>query len=867
MDHTAKLSTGIPGLDQCVDMLRWGDNVVWQAQSVDDYSRVVEPFARQAVADKRKLIYIHFGRHPHLLPSATPHRSYTLNAAGGFENFASSAHTIIAENGPNTFYVFDCLTDLLESWHSDLMLGNFFQVSCSFLFKLETIAYFGIIHNAHTYDTIARIRETTQLLLNVHTTGEKLYIHPLKVWERHSPAMFFPHQIEGDEATCITASVETAELLSTRDTGGPPQDHWEATIAEAERALLEEDSAQTARFKNLLIPLILSKEPKIQTLCKEYFSLQDILQIAKREIGTGLIGGKSVGMLLARKILDRDAEKMIRQRWEPHDSYYLGADVFYTYIVHNKLWDLRMRQKKPEGYYACAPELLRKILAGEFPPMIQERFKRMLEHFGQSPIIVRSSSLLEDNYGNAFAGKYESLFCANQGSPEERYNVFEQSLKTVYASIMSQDALAYRMNRGLMERDEQMAVLVQRVSGDRHGEWFFPHVAGMGNSSNLYVWDKTIDPEAGMLRLVLGLGTRAVNRTAGDYARLVALDAPGRPPLMAHGEEKKFSQHRVDLIQVRENRLTDVVTEEVARADLKTDTSLFFSPDEEAARYFQEVGQKNAPPPILDFKRLLTATDFPDLARSILATLAKAYQYPVDIEFTANFSRDGGYVFNLLQCRPLQTKTIGRSVEIPSPKQDDILFSTTGNFLGGNVRLAFDHLIFVRAKEYMALPPRRQYEVARLVGLLNQRLKGKHVLLMGPGRWGTSTPSLGIPVYFSDICNMTAICEYADPESGAAPDLSFGSHFFQDIVESDIFYAAILAESPGVVFRPQLLLGGENLVPALAPELGALAPAIHLAEAAELALYADVPSQQLVCCLQSRHAQQSARPPRSLHVA
>src|SRR5690606_19313529 len=111
---------------------------------------------------------------------------------------------------------------------------------------------------------------------------------------------------------------------------------------------------------------------------------------------------------------------------------------------------------------------------------------QILEYFGQSPIIVRSSSLLEDSFGNAFAGKYESVFCVNQGTPEERYRAFEQAVRTVYASAMDRDALVYRLNRGLAGRDEQMALLVQRVSGDHFGDLFFPHAAGVGHSANLY---------------------------------------------------------------------------------------------------------------------------------------------------------------------------------------------------------------------------------------------------------------------------------------------------------------------------------------------------------------------------------------------
>lgn len=197
-----------------------------------------------------------------------------------------------------------------------------------------------------------------------------------------------------------------------------------------------------------------------------------------------MIGGKTIGMLLARKILESDEEKRFSPVMEMHDSFYLGADVFYTYIVLNGCWTLRTKQKTEEGYYKYAPMLQEKLRHGDFSESMQEQFKRMLEYFGQSPIIVRSSSLLEDSFGNAFAGKYDSVFCANQGTPEERFEAFVDAVRTVYASTMNMDALQYRQDRGLMEEDEQMAILIQRVSGDHYGEYFFPHLAGVGNSSN-----------------------------------------------------------------------------------------------------------------------------------------------------------------------------------------------------------------------------------------------------------------------------------------------------------------------------------------------------------------------------------------------
>ncbi|MCL2176198.1 MAG: PEP/pyruvate-binding domain-containing protein, partial [Treponema sp.] len=482
-------STGLSGLDQVVDMLWLGDNVVWQVQSIEDYLEVVRPYIDQSKRDGRRLVYFRFGNHKPIMNDDEPSVVYKLDASVGFESFATQVHDLIAKEGLKAFYVFDCLSDLLDFWYSDLMIGNFFRVTCPFLYILDTVAYFALIRGVHTHSTIARIRETTQLLLDLYHIDNKIYVHPLKVWERYSPTMFFPHLIDVDKVVPITSSADAASLFSGVGQGIKARDYWDITLEKAQ-AILGEDEEKQLKMKKLLISLMIGREPHITELAESYFSLRDILDIASREIGSGFIGGKSVGMLLGRKVVEKDWTVLenedlshsgddLQNNWEPHDSWYLGSDIFYTYIVQNDWWDLRCRQKTPEGYFEHAPELKEKLLNGKFPKVIREQFYQMMEYFGWSPIIVRSSSLLEDNFGNAFAGKYESVFCANQGTPEERFEAFEQAVRTVYASSMSEDALVYRQARGLEHKDEQMAILVQRVSGDHYGELFFPHIAGV----------------------------------------------------------------------------------------------------------------------------------------------------------------------------------------------------------------------------------------------------------------------------------------------------------------------------------------------------------------------------------------------------
>ena len=846
----------MPGLDEAIDMLRLGDNVVWQVQSIDDYRRVVSPYIKQAKEDGRKLIYFKFGSHVPLMTDDEASSVYKLDTSEGFEVFTSKIYNIIEKEAFKAFYVFDCLSDLLDSWRSDMMVGNFFRITCPFLFQLDTVAYFVLLRGIHNHDTIARIRETTQVLLDVYCMDDKLYVHPLKVWERYSPTMFFPHLIEGKEAVSITSSADAAALFSQVGRASNQGDFWQRTL-ESANVLAESsemsgegfDNTAVQEMKKLLISLIIGKEERITGLALKYFSLNDIIKIARREIGTGFIGGKSVGMLLARKILEEKTSfnDTYQNHLEPHDSYYLGSDIFYTYIVNNGCWDLRIRQKTPEGYFTLAEELKDKLLQGKFSSDIREEFIQMLEYFGQSPIIVRSSSLREDNFGNAFAGKYESVFCVNQGSPEDRLEAFEQAVRRVYASTMNNDALSYRRHRGLEKLDEQMAILVQRVSGNHYGDLFFPHIAGVGNSSNLYVWDKSMDPYAGMLRIVFGLGTRAVDRVSGDYAKLVALDYPLKGPPVNYGDEKKFTQHKADVLDLRARLLTEASLDDIYEMDLKTDKGIFFSVDSAEKNRLRDMDIKiDKIPMIADFNKLLRDKKFPQFIQEVLKKLSSAYEYPVDIEFTINFTSQGDFKFSLLQCRPLQTKGLGRAIEAPNPQRDNIFLSCEGGFMGGNVRLNIDYVVLIKAKEYLELSEQDKYQTARLIGLVNQKLAARNILLIGPGRWGTTTPSLGVPVHFSELCNMKAIFEVSYAEAGIIPELSFGSHFFQDLVESGIFYAAVFDGKDGVMFKPSQILKRENKCQDLVKSNKSWDSVIHIASTPGLVLYSDIAKQKLL---------------------
>jgi hypothetical protein len=394
-----------------------------------------------------------------------------------------------------------------------------------------------------------------------------------------------------------------------------------------------------------------------------------------------------------------------------------------------------------------------------------------------------------------------------------------------------------------------MAILIQRVSGDYNGNYFFPHIAGVGNSSNLYVWDKSVNMEDGMLRLVFGLGTRAVDRTEGDYVRIISLDDPLRVPLISYEDQKKFSQHYVDVLSLQENILVSRPLEEIITEDIKVKKDLFASIDYQTMDRLRDLGYLNYKTPyLLDFKKLLKDTTFPVLMKDMMSLLAKKYDYPVDIEFTGNFRKDGSFKINLLQCRPLQTKGLGKSVAMPKITDLNKCFiSTKGNFMGGNIHLQIDYVVYVQASAYLKLSEQDKYTIARQIGRINTALKGKNVMLIGPGRWGTTTPSLGVPVHFTELCNMSVICEVASRDEGFEPELSYGSHFFQDLVEANIFYAAIFAGQNEVVFHPEKLLKYDNVIHEIVPEESQCKDVILIAKSKGLQIFSDILTQRLFC--------------------
>ena len=862
-----QLSTGLGGLDKLLKGLIPGDNIVWQVDSIQDFLPFAEPYCRNTLQSGQRLVYFRFAKHAALANGESGAEVYHLHPEGGFEQFITEVHRVIRSVGRGGYYLFDCLSDLAVDWYSDQMLGNFFVLTCPYLYDVEAIAYFPLLRNYHSFYATSPIAETTQVLLDVLRYKGRLHIYPIKVQQRYSPTMFMLHAWEGDDFVPVRQSAMTSEILRSspwqgRESSSYRQDVWNRTFLQAEETLAAVNLGESAPEKaeeyfQRLLRMAVSRQEQILALAEQYLSLSDVLAIGRRMVGTGLIGGKAVGMLLARCMVEQ-AEPRWQELFEPHDSFYIGSDVFYTFLVSNGVWGVRQRQRDLAAVMEGALTARRRILVGNFPASIEGQFSDMLDYFGQSPIIVRSSSLLEDSYGNAFAGKYESVFCVNQGPRQKRLDDFLSAVRTIYASTMSEKALLYRAQRGMLEQDEQMALLVQRVSGAMHKDLFFPQLAGVGLSFNPYVWSKEIDAQAGVVRLVFALGTRAVERHDDDYTRVVSLNAPLRRPEADFGQASQYSQKRVDVLDLQANQLVSKRFSEVGRLADDLAIEMFASRDEGAAQRADELGIKDSFPYVLTFKKLLRQTQLVSDMREMLAILQSAYGTAVETEFTANFLGKSAYKINLLQCRPFQCKVGGSAPEAPARLDaKDILLESRGAVIGQSREIEIDRFIYISPSLYSQLVMGERYQIAHLIGQIahrNQVDVPKTVMLLGPGRWGTSTPSLGVPIRFSQISSVSVLCEIVAMREGVVPEVSLGTHIFNEMVEMNMVYLALFPSREGNFINEDFFESANNSLTELLPEQEKWAEVVRVIDACTLSpktvrLYADNVEQRVVCYL------------------
>ena len=574
-----------------------------------------------------------------------------------------------------------------------------------------------------------------------------------------------------------------------------------------------------------LISRFISSQLPFVSVAKNYITIRDIYDLLQRTLWSqrhpGKLGGKAAGMILAYKILlpilekrDPELEKYIHVP----DTWYLSSGVFSDFLDRNNLYLFHTFKYKDRE--TIEKEFLRieeRFRFATFAPEGVDDFRKILEEIGEHPIIIRSSSLLEDSFGLAFSGKYQSVFLTNQGDIETRLGNFIVGLKRVFSSTFGPDPILYRRDHGLLDYDERMAMVLQKVVGRRFGDYFFPFASGVMFSRNVYAWNPKIKKEEGLARLVFGLGTRAVDRVGSDYPRMVPLSHPQLRPEVTADQIKKYSQKQVDVLNLKKGVLETV--------DFRTLSSIVDHPDLFHAVSVQT--DRHLAPPlfriqslqdkelVLTFDNLLAKTDFVPIAKKVLSRVEAAYGRPVDIEFAWDENK-----LHLLQCRSLSTRKELERVVIPENIPGDRILFKTHAGLSNSIVPNLEYVVYVNPKVYDTLRTvEEKMKIATVVNLLNKHLADKRFALMGPGRWGSNDINLGVRVSYADINKAKVLVEVAFAKDGYTPEVSYGTHFFQDLVEADIVIVPVFPDDPSAILNESFLVNSENILKTIAPEV------------------------------------------------
>lgn len=593
------------------------------------------------------------------------------------------------------------------------------------------------------------------------------------------------------------------------------------------------DPAEVMGTRVSLIRHLISDQLEFIGIAKNHMHVRDFDDLTRRMIGsdsgTGRIGGKAGGMLLAYRVLaeaEKDSDPYLPVAIP--DSYYLRSDVVEDFLRLNRLDQYQIQKYKQIEDVAREYPLIRGVFRnGDFPLKIVHDLRNILSKVGDSPVIVRSSSLLEDRFGTAFSGKYASIYVGNQGTSEQRLHALLGAIAEVYASIMGPDPIMYRREHNLIDYVEEMAVLIQKVVGVRVGDYLFPPVSGVAFSRNEYRWSTRIKREDGMMRLVMGLGTRAVDRGGSEYPRIVALGAPTLRPESSVEEITRCAQRTVDVVNLKTNRF-----EAVRAVDIFGSSSDFPMIDKVVSSYrdselYASASERVDGNPSLmhiTFDKLIKATPFVQRVRDLLAKLEDAYQRPVDLEFATD-----GEKFYILQCRTLSQALMSDPVPIPeNVPAADVIF-TAHRYIRSGMVDHIEYLVYLDPSVYDAVPDRqRRVEIARTVGRINRTLKPKSFILIGPGRWGSNDLRLGVPVTYADINHCAVLIEVARKKDGFSPEVSFGTHFFQDLIEEGIHYLPLYPDETGNAFNETFLSDTPNALKSILPDDAEFAKEIHV---------------------------------------
>ncbi|AAM23465.1 hypothetical protein M2349_002197 [Caldanaerobacter subterraneus subsp. tengcongensis MB4] len=514
--------------------------------------------------------------------------------------------------------------------------------------------------------------------------------------------------------------------------------------------------------------------------------------------GNGSIGGKASGLSFAEEVLEK-YYKDFKGTVKIPESFFIATDYYEMFLEYNRLEDIDENTPYEEAEI--------RFKEAEFPPEYKKMLKEILQVMDY-PLAVRSSSLLEDNIKYSFAGKYYTTFISNRGTERERLKQLEKAIKEVYLSVYGPDAVTYRKKHASGQR-ELMGVIVQRLIGSQKGIYFYPDVSGVGFSRNYRRWTDRIKIEDGVVRLVFGLGTKCTGR---GYARIFSLtNLRLRPEGNNPQEIAKNSQEAFDVLNLMTGELETYDINDVPQFlsyhPRISDIAQVYSRKDNAILNLNMLSSKSG----LE-KYIFTFENFPrrhkaffNMVSALFKCLESEMKVPVDIEFTYDLETGEFY---LVQARPLSSYETFRKVHIPKDIDKRCVLLKGDRMLTNGVLKNIKYIVYVDHEVYSNY--KDKHEIARIIGRINKSL-GDRYILVGPGRWGSSNPYLGVPVIYNEISNAAMIVELGIKNGDFMPELSYGTHFFADLDADNILYMPVFDGYENNIFNEQWFKKGSYI--------------------------------------------------------
>ena len=463
-----------------------------------------------------------------------------------------------------------------------------------------------------------------------------------------------------------------------------------------------------------------------------------------------------------------------------------------------------------------APDAVSRLLDPALAGQHEDILKDVFAQWGAQPLRLQASPMgeVEDFLGVLRPYAY----FANQGTSEQRAKDFAAAARTL-----------------INKTETPPALIVMALAGMRQDNAFFPLISGTACASNPYVWSEYIDPQLGVARLAMGLDVPLRDTSGDNFTRVVALGAPQRRPEADFDDIAQHSQRHVFFLNLKTGFIASAELTDLLGPSSFLPVELLMSNGPSVLAPLH--GSVQA----LTFDRLLMRTGFTADLQRVLRILSSGFNAPAEIAFTVTVDSTGAYRIHLHNAQPLvdwpllgnlreQVKvggilhpamrraggppaTVGRTSTIAT----EILFEAQGAVMGRSRRQLLDHIIYVVPEKYVQLNISARFEMARLLGQLNRTLPAGRWALLGPGRWCTTSPELGVPTTFAEINRANALVEIVEMHTGLVPDVSRGIHIFNELVATNMLYLAIFPGNPHNTLARERLAGLPNRLTEVLP--------------------------------------------------